>query len=182
MASDAAGNSFTTHSVSPYISDTSPPVPSLLTNDAQGGGFLKIGDSITFILSMQMDEPHLEVSATYNSQDLQFDYILSSLGNYYQATYTVDELHPAYDGTVPPILLSSIKDRAGNEVTDSPAAMDNVVQDVQSGFDNIIPSISSVSITTTVTKTLILSDSIEFLIVATDLALILHPSFTNRYF
>ena len=36
---------------------------------------------------MQSDEPGLQVSATYNSEDIHFNYKLGSLGSYYQATH-----------------------------------------------------------------------------------------------
>ena len=142
IVSDAAGNSFTTHSVSPYISDTSPPVPTSLTNDAPGNGFLKIGDSITFNLSMQSDEPGLQVSATYNSEDIHFNYKLGSLGSYYQATYTIDESHAPYNGTTEQLIVSAFLDRAGNE--GSLAVLNNVRSNVNTGFDNILPSINSI--------------------------------------
>ena len=148
------------------LADTSPPVPTLLTNDAPDAGFLKIGDSITFNLSMQSDEPGLQVSATYNSEDIHFNYKLGSLGSYYQATYTIDESHAPYNGTTPPLIVSSFFDRAGNE--GSLSVLNNVKSNVNTGFDNILPSINSISITTAVTKTLILSDSIEFIILADD--------------
>jgi len=171
--SDPAGNGFTTVAISSSFIDTSPPSLNFLTNDKQGVGALKIGDQIVFSLSLNSTEPGLIVSSSYNSQTVTFTQ--NGAGVLYTGTHTITEFpaQPKFSGQIPQLTLSSVRDRAGNsadislfQTPVSSAFPNNRLVGVRTSFDNERPVLAGLQWTPSRTGTLILSDSIQFLVTA----------------
>lgn len=111
---DLAGNAPAAVSTSGnYAIDTKAPIISSVISNATTSGFLGVGQSITFTISLETPEADLNISsATYNGQVLTWS--TADSGATYTATYTVVEGEP---NQASPLQLTGVKatDLVGNE-------------------------------------------------------------------
>lgn len=155
---DKAGNQTSLLSTSSLIIDTTPPIIDLIDNTALQTSNFKIGDSISFEISLRQSEPNLQIFSTFNSVPLSF--IAQTNSQSYKATYIVSQSNPLLIATSANFVLSSVFDQAGNT-----ASIDlNKISTNNAIIDNRKPIISNLFISHPPTNSLTLNQVVSFVI------------------
>ena len=135
--------------------DTTPPTITAITSNAASLGALKVGDSISFTLTLDPTETGVAINGVYNSQSLIWS--TSNNGATYTSTYTISE-GDADQATPLQITDVTITDAAGNT-----SAQKNGT-DIQATIDANTPVITSITSNATSFSTLKIGDSISFIL------------------
>jgi len=155
-ATDAAGNESELSDGGDIAKtiDANRPVILDVTSSTAGGSILRIGESITFAVNVEITETGLTIlPATYNGQNLNWAAV--SGGDYYEGTYTVG---PGDQDRTIPLQLTGVTatDVAGN------ISLSFDGNDVSSTIDANKPAIDTVTSDATVAGILKIGDKINF--------------------
>ncbi|HLF32981.1 MAG TPA: PKD domain-containing protein, partial [Cyclobacteriaceae bacterium] len=136
---DDAGYQVILASVDNEEIDNRLPIISSITSDANSGGTLIVGNTITFTLTPDKDEIGATVNGSYNGISLTWSDASGGLGQYFTATYTIMDGETDQKSSASQITGVTMDDAPGNTSASADGA------DVVKLIDANLPEIVSVS-------------------------------------